>query len=376
MEKRRANNIVTSTTGELEGWTVNRYLGVISAHVVAGTGLFSDVAASFSDVFGGRSSSYKRQLSEINEEVTHELKEKAAQQGADAILGLRIDHDEISGQQKGMLMVTAAGTAVRAERDMQPNDTDTADEPGMISDRDVKTEKKKRKLLQNAQSGTLSLTEDNWKFLIENRVAEMAEPVRSSLLQILPKPTKSDAHKRIIQRGKDYFLTIREPVAKKHLYNMLHDRDREGRGRRHRERPVMEWALEVLEEGQMLDFQWVNALLDEEKFLARKRALEAIVRLDKAYYSEGDIQALRKIEERVTSEFEKKGEVLEVEESGMFSSETKDVWQIKEGAQNDMDQTYCEQTGLNIYGFGPEETKPEEAADAIREKVEVLDELL
>lgn len=376
MKRRRATNIVTSTTGNLEEWTVNRYLGVISAHVVAGTGLFSDVAASFSDVFGGRSSSYKRQLSEINEEVTHELKEKAAQQGADAILGLRIDHDEISGQQKGMLMVTASGTAVQAEREARSGEADATEEPGMVSARDVKTENKKRRLIQDTQSGTLSLTEDTWKFLIENRVAEMAERIRSTLLQLLPKPTKSDAQKHAIQRAKDYFLTIDDSAAKKHLYNMLHDRDREGRGRRHGKRPVLEWSLEVLEEGQMLDFQWINALLDEEKFLAQKRALEAVVRLDKAYYSEGDIEALREIEERVTSEFGKRGDVLEIDDSGMLSSDTKEVWQIKEGAHNDMDQTYCEQTGLNIYGFGPEETKPEEAAEAIREKIEVLDDLL
>ena len=122
--------------------------------------------------------------------------------------------------------------------------------------------------------------------------------------------------------------------------------------------------------------QWVKSLLDEETFLARKRALEALARLEKAYYTEEDIRALREIEDRITTEFEKKAEVLEMEESGMFSSETKKVWQIKEGASNDMDREYCEQTGLNIYGFGREETKPKEAVAAVRGKAEVLEDLL
>ena len=376
MKRRRPKDIVTSTTDHLNGWTVTRYLDVVSAHVVAGTGLFSDVAASFSDVFGGRSKSYKRQLTEINEEATRELKEKAAQQGADAILGLRIDHDEISGQQKGMLMVTATGTAVRAERKARPTENDTAGESGTVSARDVKVEREKRRLLDKAGNGSLSFAEDTWKFLIENRVSELAENVRSLLLKLLPRRQKSSAQEMAIQFGKDYFLTIDEEVAKKHLYNMLYDEERKKRAGRVTRRPVMDWALEVLEEGRMLDFRWINALLNEDIFFARKRALEALVRLDKTHYTQEDIQSLREIKDRVTSEFEQRGEVMEVEKSGMFSSETKEVWEIKEGVRNDMDRTYCKETGLNIYGFGRNETKPEEAVTTIEEKIETLKELL
>jgi hypothetical protein len=82
MRTRRSSDVLVSTTEELDGWEVTEYLDVVSAHVVAGTNFFSDVAASFSDVFGGRSGSYKRQLEDINEKATEELKEKAAQPGA------------------------------------------------------------------------------------------------------------------------------------------------------------------------------------------------------------------------------------------------------------------------------------------------------
>lgn len=51
----------------------------------------------------------------------------------------------------------------------------------------------------------------------------------------------------------------------------------------------------------MLDFQWIRALLSEEKFLARKRALEVLARVDKPYYTESDIEELRELEERVSS---------------------------------------------------------------------------
>lgn len=40
------------------------------------------------------------------------LKQKAANMGANAILGLKIDFDEISGKGKSMFMISAIGTAV------------------------------------------------------------------------------------------------------------------------------------------------------------------------------------------------------------------------------------------------------------------------
>lgn len=370
--RHRASNIVVSTTEQLDGWDVSQYMGVVSAHVVAGTNLFSDLAASFSDIFGGRSSSYKKQLEAINEEAIRELKEKASRQGADAILGLKVDHDEISGQQKSMLMVTASGTAVRAERRSEPEPE--TDETGPVPARRVETETQKRKLLQAAEDGSLSLGEEEWSFLIENRVSELAPRIRKSLVQTIPDPHHSDGEELLIERAKDYFLAIDEEVAKKHLYNMLHDR--EPTVARPDDRPVAEWALGVIEEGRMLDFRWVKSLLNEDKFLARKRALEPLVQAEKAYYTESDLNALKELKRQVESGFEKKGEVVEVEESGMLSSETKEMWQIQDGKRNPMDREYCKHTGKNIYGFTRGETKPEEAAQVIRRRIEALEELL
>ena len=55
-------DMIVTTTGMLEGYEIKAYLGVISAQIVAGTNIFSDIAASFRDVFGGRSLSYQKQL--------------------------------------------------------------------------------------------------------------------------------------------------------------------------------------------------------------------------------------------------------------------------------------------------------------------------
>lgn len=71
------------------------YKGVVTTNVVAGTGLFSDFAAGLTDFFGGRSGTYKRQMSAIYDEAVEEISMKALQKGANAILGFRIDFDNL-----------------------------------------------------------------------------------------------------------------------------------------------------------------------------------------------------------------------------------------------------------------------------------------
>lgn len=111
--------MIVTTTNNIEGYTVKRYLGVVNANVVIGTNLFSDIAASLTDVFGGRSGSYKSKLNTIYDEVMKELTEKAKSYHADAIVGLHVDFDEISGGGKSMFMVSASGTAVTLEKNIE-----------------------------------------------------------------------------------------------------------------------------------------------------------------------------------------------------------------------------------------------------------------
>ena len=69
MIRKHDDNIIVTTTSNIEGWETQEYLGTVSSHVVAGTNIFSDVFAGVRDVFGGRSKSYQRQLSAIHEEA-------------------------------------------------------------------------------------------------------------------------------------------------------------------------------------------------------------------------------------------------------------------------------------------------------------------
>jgi len=90
------NEFIMSTTNTIEGCPIKKYIDTICSNIVIGTNIFSDFAASFTDFFGGRSDSYRRKLEIIYGEASKALKQKALNLGANAIVGFRVDFDEIS----------------------------------------------------------------------------------------------------------------------------------------------------------------------------------------------------------------------------------------------------------------------------------------
>ncbi len=110
------NRILVTTTSSFENETIESYLDLVTTNVVAGTNIVSDFSAALSDIFGGRSSSYQKELKEMTDAAIANLKEQAAAMGGNAIVGLKMDFGDISGANKSMFMVSAVGTAVRLQR--------------------------------------------------------------------------------------------------------------------------------------------------------------------------------------------------------------------------------------------------------------------
>lgn len=103
--------MIITTTPTVEGKTITEYKGLVFGEVIAGVDLVRDMAASFTNMFGGRSQSYEEELIRARMDALREMEQRAAQAGANAIVGVDIDY-EVLGANNGMLMVTASGTAV------------------------------------------------------------------------------------------------------------------------------------------------------------------------------------------------------------------------------------------------------------------------
>jgi uncharacterized protein YbjQ (UPF0145 family) len=102
--------LLLSTTDCIEGREIVEYLGVVSGEAVYGANFIRDFFASIRDVVGGRAGSYEKVLRAGKRAALEDMVEQAAQLGADAIVGIDIDHETVGER---MLMVSANGTAVR-----------------------------------------------------------------------------------------------------------------------------------------------------------------------------------------------------------------------------------------------------------------------
>ena len=104
--------MILTTTPTIEGRTITEYKGVVFGEVIVGVNFIKDFAASLRDIFGGRSNSYEKELVAARDTAMNELRTRAMALGADAVVGIDIDY-EVLGQNGGMMMVTASGTAVK-----------------------------------------------------------------------------------------------------------------------------------------------------------------------------------------------------------------------------------------------------------------------
>ena len=104
--------MLTSTTPAIAERPTVATLGVVAGEAIVGAHIFKDLFAGIRNVIGGRAGSYENTLREAREIAIREMCDAARDLGADAVVGVDLDYETL-GADNGMLMVTAAGTAVK-----------------------------------------------------------------------------------------------------------------------------------------------------------------------------------------------------------------------------------------------------------------------
>lgn len=107
--------MIMTTTPSVEGRKIAEYKGIVFGEVISGVNVIRDIAASIRNFVGGRSGTYEEELVKARESALQEMAQRAAMLGADAVLGIDVDY-EVLGDDNGMLMVSASGTAVKLEQ--------------------------------------------------------------------------------------------------------------------------------------------------------------------------------------------------------------------------------------------------------------------
>jgi len=104
--------MLVTTTNELAGRQVVQYLGLVRGITVRSRNVFGMIGASLQALFGGKISLYTGLAERAREEAYELMVEHAQQMGANAILAMRYDANEITD---GITEVLAYGTAVIVE---------------------------------------------------------------------------------------------------------------------------------------------------------------------------------------------------------------------------------------------------------------------
>lgn len=111
--------MIITTTNQVEGYRVVRYLSPVTVSLVEGTDFFSDFVAGFTDTFGGRSGTYQAALAQLHDEAMKQLEAKGTAAGANCLLGLSFDLGEVSGKGRQMFMLNAVATPVVIKTDAE-----------------------------------------------------------------------------------------------------------------------------------------------------------------------------------------------------------------------------------------------------------------
>jgi len=104
--------MLTSTTPSIAERETVATLGVVSGEAIIGAHIFRDIFAGITNIIGVRAGGYEKALRVARDIALQEMSDEARRLGADAVVGVDLDYESL-GPDGGMLMVTAAGTAVK-----------------------------------------------------------------------------------------------------------------------------------------------------------------------------------------------------------------------------------------------------------------------
>ena len=105
--------MIVTTTNDLPGYRVVRHLGVVRGLTVRSRSIVGNLGAAIQILFGGNISVYTKLAEQTRQEAFDLLIKNAEAMGANAILAMRYDANEIAA---AVTEVLAYGTAVVVEK--------------------------------------------------------------------------------------------------------------------------------------------------------------------------------------------------------------------------------------------------------------------
>jgi uncharacterized protein YbjQ (UPF0145 family) len=110
---RAVESAMITTLLELPGYRITRHLGMVRGIVVRSRSIFGTLGASLQTIVGGNISLFTEMCEKTREDALELMMQHAVEHGANAVVGVRYDANEIM---QGVTEVLAYGSAVVVER--------------------------------------------------------------------------------------------------------------------------------------------------------------------------------------------------------------------------------------------------------------------
>jgi len=105
-------SVIVTTTNEVAGYRVVRHLGLVRGITVRSRSVLGNIGAGIQSLFGGNISIFTELAEKAREEAFELMVQHAQSAGANAVIGMRYDANDITD---GVTEVLAYGTAVIVE---------------------------------------------------------------------------------------------------------------------------------------------------------------------------------------------------------------------------------------------------------------------
>ncbi|HMD13082.1 MAG TPA: YbjQ family protein [Bacteroidota bacterium] len=107
------DHALVTTTFTLDGYRVTKQLGLVRGITVRSRSIIGNIGAGIQTLFGGNISLYQELCERARQEAYEIMMQHAQHMGANAVIGMRYDANEVAS---GVTEVLAYGTAVVVEK--------------------------------------------------------------------------------------------------------------------------------------------------------------------------------------------------------------------------------------------------------------------
>ncbi|QIZ78213.1 YbjQ family protein [Ferrimonas lipolytica] len=346
--------IQISTTNEIYGEQIDSHIGIVSSHVVAGANVFRDALASLSDIFGGQVTGYQSKLEDIKYSALEELKFKADLEGGDALVGVTIDVDEVSGGGKSMFMVTAMGTVVSLNKSSKAEIPHKGNASlNSVSANEMKTQLLLMQAKQKIGHKSYYLNNDTLLPILNCNHPEIVSFVIEQLATFYKDESQNSSY--IPELAIEYFSSIeKSPFVVDAIYNAFLDY------------PESQSLLIIAKNNFLIDYIRIEKLLSNDNIFVRKSALKLIM-MDKLKYEKEDIKSITTL----LNSIEKNFKPFPTYSVKSIMGE-KYVWKCICGKEVKAERDYCEHCLSNSYGFSKKDLTPEQVRINLSNRLLVL----